>query len=669
MRQILEPYYDFFAQPVSVTARVLLVVGLLPLILVFRTPLWTMSFRSNQYPDPLKMAIHINHLEGQKSELRDDLREINSLNHYIGMRPLLESDFSEFQWLPLALGIFALLALRIAFFGRLRDLVDLTVVFLYFAIYSAWDFYMRLYGYGHNLAPDAAIKIDPFTPPIFGTVKVANFWVQSYPGGGSYAMATFAGLLVLSLLVALYRGRIWYGKHKQVALGAATVVVAVILSIPLIASRADAAELRIGSGGIHSTLQSALRAANPGDTLTLTGGTYTGPFEVSTPVTITGEPGAVLDGGGKADAVLVTADNVTLQRLTIRRSGGEMMDSDAGVKIRGDHCIVTECQLRDNLFGVYLQSCKDARIEHNNIRGRAELTIGSRGAGVHIYNASHNTIRGNDVAVVRDGVYFDHADYNLVEDNDFHNLRYGVHYMYCRDNNFYRNTFRDSVAGVAIMYTDNVNFSDNEIINNRNGFNAFGLLFQACRNCHAERNVIVNNTQGIFLEGARNNVFRNNLVAYNDVGVYVFGSSSNNSFSSNDFVGNISLLQTVGRIDEQWNSAGSGNYYSDYDGYDLNADGRGDVRAKLQDAFEALEGNHPLLRLYLSSAAADALRLAERSFPLLQSSGQFDTAPSMRPLSGVRVKTRAKKQNSVPAVAACLALSAISMAFYWRAGK
>jgi MFS family permease len=44
--------------------------------------------------------------------LRDDLREINSLNHYIGMRPLLESDFSEFQWLPLTLGIFALLALR-----------------------------------------------------------------------------------------------------------------------------------------------------------------------------------------------------------------------------------------------------------------------------------------------------------------------------------------------------------------------------------------------------------------------------------------------------------------------------------------------------------------------------------------------------------------------------
>ena len=71
-----------------------------------------MSFRSNQYPGPLKMSICSNHLEGQKTDRRDDLREINALNHYIGMRPLMESDFAEFLWLPFAMGFFALITLR-----------------------------------------------------------------------------------------------------------------------------------------------------------------------------------------------------------------------------------------------------------------------------------------------------------------------------------------------------------------------------------------------------------------------------------------------------------------------------------------------------------------------------------------------------------------------------
>jgi len=204
----LKKYQRIFDRPIDLPVRFLLLASLVSLLVVFRMPVWTMSFESNQYPDPLRLAIHIDHLEGQKTSLRDDLREINSLNHYIGMRPLLESDFAEFLWMPFVIGVLALIVLRVVAFGKVRDLVDVTVLFTYFGLFSLWDFYHRLAGYGHNLAPDAAIKVPPFTPPFFGRVKIANFWIESFPGGASYALGIFAAILAGGLawaIVTAYR--------------------------------------------------------------------------------------------------------------------------------------------------------------------------------------------------------------------------------------------------------------------------------------------------------------------------------------------------------------------------------------------------------------------------------------------------------------------------------
>ena len=207
MGKRLDSYQAILGQPLSLPARALLVVAALAIPFVFWFPLWTMAFESNQYPDPLRLAIHVDHLEGQKTEMRDDLREINSLNHYIGMRPLLESDFSEFVWMPFVMGFFALMALRAAVLGSVRDATDLAVLFLYFSAFSGWNFFNRLYQYGHNLNPDAAIDMKPFTPPIFGRVKVANFWVESYPGGGSVAIGIVGASLLAAVVLAYWKAR------------------------------------------------------------------------------------------------------------------------------------------------------------------------------------------------------------------------------------------------------------------------------------------------------------------------------------------------------------------------------------------------------------------------------------------------------------------------------
>lgn len=424
------------------------------------------------------------------------------------------------------------------------------------------------------------------------------------------------------------------GRYRGRCARNAPAVGAVLLA--LLPLSAPAKILTVGPAGQHPTLAPALAAAADGDVLEVAPGTYSGPLEITRRIAVRGRGVPHLVGNGEGDVVRIFADGAELSGFAIHGSGRRMMESDAGVRVLGARVRLTGNRIFDNLFGVYLDGAREAVIEGNTITGRGEDDIGRRGAGIHLYDAHRNVIRGNEVRLVRDGVYFDHADGNSVEDNDFHDLRYGVHYMYCDDNRFFGNVFRDSVAGVAIMYSQRVVFADNLIVNNRIGHHAFGLLLKECEDSVAERNVIVDNGSGIFLDSSHRNRFRHNLVAYNDVGVLLYASSLENTFRANDFIGNLADLHTVGRAEADWTPQGEGNFYSGYTGFDLDADGQGDVAHRLQDAFEVLEGNHPLLRLFLSSAAADALAAAERSFPILPGGDQWDTAPAMKPVSGLR---------------------------------
>lgn len=202
MQSYLDRANTFFEQPLTLRTRITLLAAVAVLVLAVFFPLWRMTFTSNQYTDGLTMQIYAYRLEGGKTPNRDDLREINSLNHYIGMRPLLESDFSEFAWIPLVIGALGLLTLRAAVIGKMANLVDVFVIFTYFGLFSFWSFYNRLYTYGHNLDPTAAIKVEPFTPPLIGTRQIANFSVSSYPEGASYALLGFFVLLLAAMLMS-----------------------------------------------------------------------------------------------------------------------------------------------------------------------------------------------------------------------------------------------------------------------------------------------------------------------------------------------------------------------------------------------------------------------------------------------------------------------------------
>ena len=200
MRQSIEKVNRFLDAPIDLVPRILLVAALLCTLPTFFTPLYDMTMFAPQYGDGLRLHIYSYKLVGGNEG--QDIKEINVLNHYIGMRDLVVEDFTEFKWLPFAIGIFGLLFLRAAVLGKMSHLVDVLVLYLYFGLFALWSFGWKMYQYGHQLDPRAAVRVDPFTPPLFGYKKLANFEVYSYPALGSYALAAVAVCLLVAFFLA-----------------------------------------------------------------------------------------------------------------------------------------------------------------------------------------------------------------------------------------------------------------------------------------------------------------------------------------------------------------------------------------------------------------------------------------------------------------------------------
>jgi hypothetical protein len=205
---MLDKFYEYLDAPLKLWVRGVLLALLIPLTLSLFTPLWRISMQAPQYPKGLWIDIYPHKLVGGNSG--QHLQEINTLNHYIGMRPIEREDMAELDWLPFAIGFLGLIALRVVFLGNVRSLVDLCVLSLYIGGFSFARFYYKMWSYGHLLDPKAPMKMEPFTPAIWGTKQVANFTTTSLPASGGYLLGGFVtGTLVVTLLY------LWLGRRAS----------------------------------------------------------------------------------------------------------------------------------------------------------------------------------------------------------------------------------------------------------------------------------------------------------------------------------------------------------------------------------------------------------------------------------------------------------------------
>ena len=120
---------------------------------------------------------------------------------------------------------------------------------------------------------------------------------------------------------------------------------------------------------------------------------------------------------------------------------------------------------------------------------------------------------------------------------------------------------------------------------------------------------------------------KKNLFEKNGWAVKLMANSSDNLFTMNNFLSNTFDVSTNSR---QNFSTFSSNYWSKYDGYDLNKNGIGDVPYRPVKLYSVMvEQNEPSLIL-LNSIFIDLLDIAESVFPSLTPETLIDSTPLLK---------------------------------------
>lgn len=161
------------------------------LVASIRQPYWRMTLRAPQYPSGLRVVGYVDHITG-------DVAELDELNHYIGMKPLNEAAKVEKSVGRLSLWAFGLILLVAGSLIHNRKAAYLVIPALLFPAIFLLDLHLWLQHFGHHLDPRAPLSsaIKPFTPPVLGEGRIAQFRTIAEVGRG-LALATWASGLIL----------------------------------------------------------------------------------------------------------------------------------------------------------------------------------------------------------------------------------------------------------------------------------------------------------------------------------------------------------------------------------------------------------------------------------------------------------------------------------------
>lgn len=345
------------------------------------------------------------------------------------------------------------------------------------------------------------------------------------------------------------------------------------------------------------------------------------------PLTLIGADGAILDGEGQRELLIIAADSVTVRGMTLRNTGTSQATDRAALRVvEAAGCLIENNRFEATLFGIYLQRASNCLVRRNHLRGMTgSQTV--TGNGLHSWSSHHVVFEDNVVEGHRDGIYFEFTTGGVARGNvSAHSRRYGLHFMFSDSCRYEDNEFRENESGVAVMYAKAVHITGNRFVRNR-GSAAYGLLLKEISDSEVRRNVFVDNSIGLHMEGANRNQVADNDFVRNGWAMRVMADAQDNMIEGNSFQGNVF---DVGTNSRRSYSTFRNNWWDRYRGYDLDRNGVGDVGHAPVRLFALLVEQSPAALVLVRSLLVDLLDVAERVVPTLTPAALRDEAPLMR---------------------------------------
>lgn len=296
----------------------------------------------------------------------------------------------------------------------------------------------------------------------------------------------------------------------------------------------------------YDTIQAAIDAPQTldGHTIFAEEGVYYEQINVNKLLSLVGEDRSttIIDGNETGHVIVIYQNNVTVTGFTIEGSNqSRIYDVYAGIRL--DHvtyCNVTGNFLTNNSGGMILAYSNHNTIKRNN--------IDSNWAAISLtWECDQNIITGNNLTRSEEiGLYLDMSQYNKISGN------------YIASN---------TDRGIYLRRANYNIISRNEVLNN----SAYGISVE---------------------EDSHNNSIIGNNIIKNDCGIRILDSIDNRIYHNN-FINNSQQICNSSDYINFWDNGCQGNYWSNYNGTDLDDDGIGDTQVPWEDV-----DYYPLMNLY-----------------------------------------------------------------------
>lgn len=399
------------------------------------------------------------------------------------------------------------------------------------------------------------------------------------------------------------------------------------LCLIVLSNTSAARTLIVDQKGAVPSIQAAIMQATNGDTIRVMPGLYReGNFVVTKSLVFIGVDFPVLDGENKYEIFTINSNNVTIIGFKMVNTGiGSINDVSAISALNSKRLHVKNNRFENTFFGIHLSNSSGSLIENNILHsnGKAEHQIGN---GIHAWKCDSLIIQNNEVSGHRDGIYFEFVTHSIVQNNlSHHNARYGLHFMFSHNDEYRSNTFRSNGAGIAVMYTKGVKMISNRFEENW-GSSTCALLLKDITDSFIDGNYFFKNTIAIYLEGSNRCEIIKNVFKENGWAIKIQANCDGNAFEKNSFLSNTFDMATNGSL--VLNTVDN-NYWDNYQGYDLDRNGVGDVPFHPVSLYSMVVEKMPSSIMLWRSFLVYLLDRSEKVVPSITPENLKDDHPAM----------------------------------------